>query len=352
MNKVTLATSSEYLRLALPMMSRYGIPVTPPNYAVWYEYASGSNAALKQAIDDLINSDATIDQAVTSKLHRQFVDTRDLERLQEAQHTLRTIADTLSHSLETASGEVTRYEQSLVACSSQLADDMSAEQIQTLVSDLAASTRQMTAGSADLQHSLEESRRETLALRQELERARAEAKTDALTGLANRKAFDERLEQLAASNESSGKHCLLIADIDKFKSVNDSYGHLLGDRVIKTVARALQQVIKGKDLAARFGGEEFVVLLPDTPLAGAGAVAESIRQTIERGRILNQRTGEEIRKVTISIGVTQLAPGEPIADTLARADEALYRAKANGRNRVEIAAVRDRSAASVDAVPA
>ena len=102
------------------------------------------------------------------------------------------------------------------------------------------------------------------------------------------------------------------------------------------VATAFANLTKGKDLAARFGGEEFIVLLPQTPLEGAATVAESIRKSIAKGRIYNPKTGEEINRVTISIGVTALIHGEAIEDTIARADEALYRAKESGRNRIEL----------------
>ena len=136
--------------------------------------------------------------------------------------------------------------------------------------------------------------------------------------------------------EDSPGHCLLLGDIDHFKSVNDTYGHLLGDKVIKFVAKVFKDGTKGQDLAARFGGEEFAVLLPDTPLSGATAVAENLRKAVEAGRLRRTDTGEAVRQVTISIGATILLPGEPAGATISRADAALYRAKQGGRNRVEV----------------
>ncbi len=335
--EVTIEKSSELLRLALPYMSRYRIPVTPSHYAVWYAYVAGGNVALQEAIDALMAADEPIDEEVTADLYRKFVDPTDLSRFEEAQQALRSLAESVTSSLVSANGEVSKYEASLKACSSQLDGNMHPEAFRSLVCTLEESTQRMSAGSQDLQQHLEESRREAEVLREELAKAQAEAKTDALTGLANRKGFDEAIERLRAGGESAlGDACLLICDIDKFKSVNDNYGHLFGDKVIKAVAEVLGKQTKGKDLAARFGGEEFVVLLPETDIGGATAVAESIRNTIEHSRVVRPKTGEEVRRLTISIGVTRFVASEEVKQTLSRADEALYAAKANGRNRVEV----------------
>jgi diguanylate cyclase len=273
-----------------------------------------------------------------ARLYREFVDPRDPTRLEDAQRAFRALAEKVMSSLDRANGEVSRYEASLQSCSDQLAGDVDAGQLRSLVTALAASTAQVNSGSGELQRNLVESRREAEALREELAKVRTEAMTDALTGLANRKAFDARLAELETSGQRmAGDHCIMIADIDRFKSINDTYGHLFGDRVLRSVGQVLHQLIKGKDLAARFGGEEFIVLLPDTQLEGAMAVAENVRKAIQNGRVINQKTGQEVRKVTVSIGVTQLTRQEPIEDALARADAALYRAKEGGRNRVEIA---------------
>jgi len=335
--EITIEQSSEFLRLALPFMSRYRVPVSPQHYAVWYEYVAGTNVPLQEAIDALLAADEQIDEEVTADLFRKFVGPTDMSRFDEAQQALRSLAESVTSSLVSANGEVSKYEASLKECSSQLNGDMNSDEFRSLVCSLEESTHRMSTGSQNLQQHLEESRREAEALREELVKARAEAKTDAMTGLANRKGFEEAIDKLrAAAEQALGDACLLICDIDKFKSINDTYGHLFGDKVIKTVADVLSKQTKGKDLAARFGGEEFVVPLPETDIEGAVAVAESIRRTIENSRVVRPKTGEEVRRLTISIGVTRFAAGEEAKETISRADQALYAAKENNRNRVEV----------------
>lgn len=334
---VSFQTASERLRLALPLMSKYQIPIAPLNYAVWYEYVAGGSAALREAIDRLSRANEVIDEKVTRDLYHQYIDPADQSRVEAAQRTVKRLLEAVSQSADTAGNEVSRYGQTLRECAAQLSEDIDAGDLRGLVAGLIAGTERMNAGNAALQHHLEESRREADSLREELEKVRTEAKTDPLTGLANRKGFEKRLRELETSEDYADQpHALLIGDIDKFKAINDTYGHLFGDKIIKVVAKAFSNLTKGKDLAARFGGEEFVILLPQTPLKGALAVADAIRCSIEKGRVYNPKTGEEIRRVTISIGVTELIHGEHIDVALARADEALYRAKEAGRNRVEV----------------
>ena len=127
-----------------------------------------------------------------------------------------------------------------------------------------------------------------------------------------------------------------MIDIDKFNRVTDTYGHLVGDKVIRFIARQLSNNIKGMDRVARIGGEEFAILLPNTQLDNARILAESIRKYIERSRLKRVDTSEPIDGITVSIGVTAYKLGEVTDDFLQRADTALYQSKNSGRNRVSI----------------
>jgi len=162
------------------------------------------------------------------------------------------------------------------------------------------------------------------------------AVTDGLTGLHNRRYLDTHLETLVARALNRGKELsLLITDIDRFKGVNDTHGHDAGDDVLREFARRLRINVRGMDLACRYGGEEFVIVMPDTPPHVAAEVAERLRAQIESDGFSIENGARSI-EVTVSVGVTSLiqSEAESAKALLKRADEALYEAKQTGRNRV------------------
>ncbi|WP_087501054.1 GGDEF domain-containing protein [Pseudomonas sp. SID14000] len=175
--------------------------------------------------------------------------------------------------------------------------------------------------------------REALGYREHLEEQRQKALLDPLTGLPNRAAWSERVEREMLDWQAHGGHlAMAILDLDHFKRINDSYGHLAGDKVLKIVADQLRKRLRGRDFIARFGGEEFVLLLPQTPPATAAQVAEVLRATVEACPF--HFKGERV-VITTSIGLGEFRSGERGDQVLKRADAALYRAKELGRNRVE-----------------
>jgi two-component system cell cycle response regulator len=159
--------------------------------------------------------------------------------------------------------------------------------------------------------------------------------TDPLTSLYNRRYMESHLSALVSQAASRGKPLTaLVMDIDYFKSVNDTHGHDAGDDVLREFATRVRKSIRGIDLACRYGGEEFVILMPETDMAVATIVAERLRRRIASERFPIQQGAKAI-EVTISIGIATLDPGEDnAASILKRADQALYRAKRDGRNRV------------------
>ncbi|MCG6866075.1 MAG: diguanylate cyclase [Thiogranum sp.] len=176
---------------------------------------------------------------------------------------------------------------------------------------------------------------ETDSLRTRLRHERSQAQTDALTGIPNRLAYEQRLEQeVARWKRFSTPLVLLIWDIDRFKDVNDTFGHQAGDKVLRTIARALEGSIRETDFIARYGGEEFVHLMTGTALDECLVVADKLRAMIES-------TGFHFRDkavvVTASCGLAQLRDGDSTESWFERADQALYQAKQAGRNRCDAA---------------
>lgn len=174
---------------------------------------------------------------------------------------------------------------------------------------------------------------EALGYREHLEEQRQKALLDPLTGLPNRAAWSEQIErEMQRWQENGGDLAMAILDLDHFKQINDGYGHLAGDKVLKIVAEQLRKRLRGQDFIARFGGEEFVLLLPDTSPADALQVVETMRLAVEACPF--HFKGERV-VVSTSIGLSAFRPGEVADQVLKRADAALYRAKQRGRNCVE-----------------
>lgn len=183
-------------------------------------------------------------------------------------------------------------------------------------------------------------RKDNLILRHSLEQqavSAQHARLDPLTGLFNRRWLDENLPELVGQHHAQIRPLtLLMLDIDHFKSFNDTYGHLSGDQALMAVARTLQAHIRNADEVARFGGEEFVLILPETATAEASSIATRLRHAIRRTP-LSSHEGSPLPGVSVSIGLAEAVPGEPTDSLLARADAALYQAKQEGRDRLVIA---------------
>jgi diguanylate cyclase len=332
-----LPESAELLRIVLPLMSKHKIPVIPMNYAVWYEYAAGTNEKLTARLDAAMKLGVeNVTEELTASLYHDFIDLNsEMHRLEKAQQVFATLHDNVTRTLEQAYGRTNEYGQTLSQYQTRLTNDLDTEQLGMLLVDMTSSTMHMAKNNRHLLRDLNDSRDEIASLKKQLQEMKKQAKTDSLTSLTNRKAFFEQVAEMETQGDFlNGRHSLLMIDIDHFKKVNDTFGHLFGDKVIKAVAMVLKKNTKGKDLAARFGGEEFVVLLPDTGIEGARVVAENIRRTIEGASIINPNNKQVVSKVTISLGITELLDEDDFETMILRADKALTAAKDSGRNQV------------------
>jgi diguanylate cyclase len=342
-----MARSAEYLRLALPLMTKQRAALHPISYALWYEFVSGRNLPLIKAVQERTRGGALLDEDDTASIYRQHVaepvlDREDARRVSEG---LSRVLDNMASTAAEAGDRTARFDQSLLEWSRQLLDEsalnaQAREQLQTLLGD----TREMRQAMTALQQRLDASQSEIAALREEVSQARSEALVDALTGLANRRAFERRLASCLTTPEAMPSTepgvCLVLGDIDFFKRVNDSYGHSFGDQVLRAVAQSIKRLAGEPRLAARVGGEEFALLLPKAALGEAQALAEQLRGAIAASRIRRGDNEQALERVTLSLGVTQLAHGESANDFFERADRALYASKRSGRNCVTVLAAR------------
>jgi diguanylate cyclase len=309
---------------------------TPKTYAVWYEYLAGINPALTEAMHPLVERRAALDNDTIETLYSRYVSECSSDMQQALSGGIQQLLNKLVESTSEASREAHNFGSSLLSHGKALKEDLTPSEFLNLVTSLAGDAGKMRGSVQSLESQLEESKQEVEKLNQEIESARVEALTDPLTGVLNRRGFEIKAQPYFSQPASSQQEfCLLMVDIDHFKKINDKYGHLFGDKVICAIANTLKSKVKGQDAIARMGGEEFAILLPETNMAGAFAVAEHIRQAVENGKIRNN-SNDPIGGISISIGITSRAKGGNLLELLDQADKALYISKNGGRNRTSI----------------
>jgi diguanylate cyclase len=211
----------------------------------------------------------------------------------------------------------------------------SPEQIRAVVQLLINENTKVQSEVSALNNRLQQSQAQIEKLRANLSESQRLGMLDAVTYLKNRHWLQANLpKEVEAASESKEPLSLIMADVDHFKRINDSFGHAVGDEILRRFGELLSKNIKGRDTAVRYGGEEFVVVLPHTQIQGAQNLSEQIRSELESKKWMHHKTGQPIGKVTASFGIAQLRTGEKSDALLERADAKLYEAKAAGRNRI------------------
>ncbi len=326
--------AANYLRKAVPLMVKYNIPPNPLNYALWYTYVSQEVPELNQRLDKALETYGTCPGIVSEQMFREHIIDEELETADEFEAGLLRTVDVLNQQAVDTAQHTEDYSEILTSSLEAFDDNNNNEPLEGIIRQLAASTQAVSETTRAFQHQLDAAQTEIEALRTELKKSRQDAHIDPLTGLFNRRVFDSELEQFSQGGNSQ-RMSLIMIDVDHFKRFNDTYGHLMGDKVLQYVGKLLRENCRQPVLPVRFGGEEFAVLAPGYNIAAAVDLAEALRSKIEAIRIRQRRTGDVISSVTASFGISQLQPGQSPVELIEAADNAMYKAKENGRNRVE-----------------
>ena len=317
------------------LMRDYGPSAAPRSYAVWYAYVSGTQPLLNDALKSLTAASSRLTDGDIDTLYETYLDPTRLSVATERASTsvLSEIAGVMEV-LDLSLGSAAQYNASLRTLARDL-DGTNPNQasVHKVVAALVATTREVTANNRTLEARMRESRSEIEALRETLEATRLESLTDPLTGLSNRKHFEDSLCKLVHGASEAEPASLIVIDVDSFKRFNDVYGHITGDQVLRLVAVVMREHIKSGAILARFGGEEFAMLLPATNRARAYAIAETVRTSVMARELVKRSTGESLGKITISLGVAMHRPGDTAVSLLERADQCMFKAKRDGRNR-------------------
>lgn len=325
--------NADLLRQSVPLMVKNKVSAHPINYAIWYEYAAGNNQRLNNNIDDLINTQTPFDEETNLGLYKNHVCNASIESFEKINFDLQTLVANTSTNVADATKDVSKVGDNILANSLQLENTNDLSEVKSVISGVVAETKQLLEISQALKSKLDEANNEMASLRDELTKTKKMATTDALTGLLNRRAFDSELADLV-DHAMDYEHCLLILDLDHFKKVNDTFGHIVGDKVIRYTAGLLKKHTAEHHHAARYGGEEMAIIMPNTELKTALEIAETIRNSLASSQLKQKNNEVSIGKITVSIGVATLAKNDTAESFIERADNALYTAKDTGRNKV------------------
>lgn len=311
------------------LMAQHGVPPTPDNFSVWFYYVMGGSLTLKKTIDILIANKRKFDSAVNRDLYITYVNPHS-STSGDFPEQLRGVIASAQEFLSTAISDNRTQIESLGEVKSECQGAVDPRPIiEKLVKELSHATSRSSA----LEANFLQTTKDLDQIKDSLKQAEEHSNTDALTGLANRRALEAflRSAQITAMEAGTPLSVLMI-DVDHFKKFNDAYGHQVGDQVLRLVGKVLQESVRECDLAARYGGEELMAILPGAPLDACGEVAERIRRRVSEARLTRRATGEQISSVTVSIGVAQFRLGETAEGLIERGDKALYQAKSMGRN--------------------
>ncbi len=325
---------------ALQLLEAYEIPANPDYFRLMYDYVSGRDPVVTRQLGDAASeSNVRFRRVATDLLLHHYGEGRTLNLLSETGGALGEIVNRSAGQLAEAGSEAKDFSSELGGFADGLGVTDTTVNIDNLVEQMVTSTRRMQAKCAKLETDLSQSSNEINNLRNKLDETRAEALTDKLTGISNRAGFDKALSTaIVEARDENDPMTLVMCDIDHFKSFNDNYGHQVGDQVLRLVGEALAETARTSDWACRYGGEEFAMILPNTVMEDALKLSNHIRETVKSRELVKKSTGENLGRVTMSLGVAQFEMGDTPQTMIARADAALYEAKEQGRNCVVAAA--------------
>lgn len=325
-------------RRAVEAMEAASVWPTPLNFELWLQYLGDPEGPLGREIQRMLAAKEPFTEAVAEMLAAEYLPRGRLtEEIRDAGRVLDRELSSVSEAISRAHKAQSDYGRTLEGAAGSL-ESADAPRLRTIVSDLSQATTKIQRDNVDLEKKLEVSTREIARLSEHLEQVRRDSMTDALTNLANRKAFDEQLASACETAlEKGARLSLAVLDIDHFKRFNDTWGHQTGDQVLRYVASVLGKAAQAPRVAARYGGEEFAMIFPSETLPEVEAALEGIRKEIASRALRRRSTNDDLGAVTISIGFAHRRGGESPTSLLGRADAALYASKRSGRNRVTCA---------------
>lgn len=330
--------SAELLRLTLPQMARQDAAYHPVSYTLWYEHLAGINPPLSAALTARLALNRPLTEEEVCRLYMRHVSTPDAAVLDRLQQHLQGLLDEAAQTFNTAGEDTGQFARTLRASRADLSEESSAAKVRQVIARLLSEAQRMETVTQVLSEQLAGRSEEVKALTQQLAQAQTEALLDPLCGIANRRGFARQAR--AALEGDAGPHgcALVLAVVDDFQQLNDRYGHLLGDKVLRALAAILRRA-GGGSIAARLGGERFALLLPKVTLEEAQAAVARLGAAVAKVKILRDQSTEVVGTFTVSFGIAAGAAGDTLDTLMFQADQALAAAQRAGRSRLGVEAL-------------
>lgn len=324
----------EWHNNALELLDRHDIPPSPVCHLVAYQYASRRSDELNRRIEAKLAAQEVLDGYYLRHLFEDLcLDPVETDRIGDHLSDLHGLLFKVLQGVTSACSQTELFNETLLQQTQALRANPGVEDLHAIASTLLDATSRAIQNNQLMRQQLQSVEQQTQSLQSEVSQLRDEVSTDPLTGLYNRKALSQRMHELLDSADEK-PFSVLMLDIDHFKQFNDSYGHMIGDEVICRVGTAMKELLRSDDFPARYGGEEFTVVLPSTEIESAVDIARSIHQAIGKLVLVRRSTKERLPGITVSIGAAAFRGGDDCDSLLERADQALYLAKKEGRNRI------------------
>ena len=327
--------ATKILKRVLPMMVQNHIPARPDHYSVWYSYVAKNNFDLVREMDDVVASVGSCSELKSEILYKKYIASEGEKKLDFLKKEIETLVSEISSNIDDTTRGTDVFQVKLNKSFSKLASiengEMSIEETLGVIRDVVKNSKEIAKTVDVFSLQLKKADNEINKLKQQIADIQRDAKTDGLTNLFNRRAFDLEIAHLIMLEHPFS---IVMGDIDRFKLLNDNYGHVMGDTALKSVAGVFQNSCREGATSYRYGGEEIVMLLPDTKLAVARQIAESMRRKIEKLSIVSKDSGKKINNISASFGVAEYQKDDNEISLIKRVDKLLYEAKRLGRNRV------------------
>ncbi len=320
---------------AMQEMAKMDIPPMPPFYQVWFSYLEKKNYDLSHEIEQRVSSQKPVDEYFLKDMHEKYFEitqsTKKVEHfavdMLEEVYFLNKLATTFGSSAKEFREDLSGLSQKVDESNDR------APETKEVLSSLVGAAQKAIEQNSRLEENLTRALAQISSLQESIGKVVSDANTDPLTKLNNRHYFDTVAPKLLAATHAENKPiCFVVADIDHFRQFNDKWGHQVGDQVLRLVAHVLRENAKSQDLYARYGGNEFVLALPNKTLSDAAEFADALRISIGKRKLVNKTTNDNLGRMTMSFGVVESQNSESPEELIRAADAAMNKAKEQGRD--------------------